>query len=110
MYAILRASIKHSLGQFNVAPVLDFERDANLDTPYHYKDLEGSTPTIQVDGSFNPFSEEDKPNKHFANTSSSYRKPESTANWESLYVGLKHDTTEMETFHSEMRFLSKMMK
>jgi DNA mismatch repair protein MutL len=39
LYAILRASIKHSLGQFNVAPVLDFDRDANLDTPYHYKDL-----------------------------------------------------------------------
>jgi DNA mismatch repair protein MutL len=55
LYAILRASIKHSLGQFNVAPVLDFDRDANLDTPYHYKDLEVATPTIQVDGSFNPF-------------------------------------------------------
>jgi DNA mismatch repair protein MutL len=39
----LRASIKHGLGQFNVAPVLDFDRDANLDTPYHYKDLEGAT-------------------------------------------------------------------
>jgi DNA mismatch repair protein MutL len=38
LYAILRASIKHSLGQFS-APVLDFDRDANLDTPYHYKDL-----------------------------------------------------------------------
>jgi DNA mismatch repair ATPase MutL len=37
LYAILRSSIKHSLGQFNVAPVLDFDRDANLDTPYNYK-------------------------------------------------------------------------
>jgi hypothetical protein len=27
-----------------VAPVLDFDRDANLDTPYHYKDLEVATP------------------------------------------------------------------
>jgi DNA mismatch repair protein MutL len=35
LYAILRAAIKHSLGQFNVAPILDFDRDANLDTPYH---------------------------------------------------------------------------
>jgi DNA mismatch repair protein MutL len=35
LYAILRSSIKHSLGQFNVAPVLDFDRDANLDTPYN---------------------------------------------------------------------------
>jgi DNA mismatch repair protein MutL len=96
LYAILRSSVKHSLGQFNVAPVLDFERDANLDTPYHYKDLEGATPTIQVDGSFNPFADE-KPNKHFAN----YRKPEPTANWESLYVGLKQDSEEVESFSFE---------
>ena len=98
LYAILRASIKHGLGQFNVAPVLDFDRDSNLDTPYHYKDLEGATPTIQVDGNFNPFSD-DKPNKHFSN----YKKPESTANWESLYVGLKQDTDDIAhiTFENE---------
>jgi DNA mismatch repair protein MutL len=101
LYAILRASIKHSLGQFNVAPVLDFERDSNLDTPYHYKDVEAATPTIQVDGSFNPFSEESKPNKHFTNSNSSYRKPEPTSNWESLYVGLKQDAEEVETMTFE---------
>ena len=39
LYAILRSAVKHSLGQFNVAPVLDFDRDSNLDTPYHYKDV-----------------------------------------------------------------------
>lgn len=109
LYAILRASIKHSLGQFNVAPILDFERDANLDTPYHYKDLDAAVPTIQVDGNFNPFEEETKPNKHYANAgsgSSSYRKPEVTANWESLYVGLKHDTEEAEpvSFENEVSF------
>jgi DNA mismatch repair protein MutL len=97
LYAILRASIKHSLGQFNVAPILDFDRDSNLDTPYHYKDLDGESPTIQVDGNFNPFAE-DRPNKPF---SSSYKKPEPTASWESLYVGLKHDT---ETFSGKSEF------
>lgn len=99
LYAILRASIKHSLGQFNIAPVLDFERDANLDTPYHYKDLEGITPTIQVDRSFNPFSD-DKETKSYSSSGSgsassysgsSYKKPAATANWESLYVGLKQE-------------------
>lgn len=120
LYAILRASIKHSLGQFNVAPVLDFDRDANLDTPYHYKDLEGETPTIQVDGTFNPFTD-DKTNKHYSNAGSSfssgssssggsgsnsyssYKKPEPTASWESLYVGLKQDTEEigMMSFENE---------
>lgn len=99
LYAILRAAIKHSLGQFNVAPVLDFDRDANLDTPYHYKDLEGAVPTIQVDGNFNPFSD-DKVNKHYSN----YKKPEPTASWESLYVGLKQDAeviTAMDDFSFE---------
>jgi len=88
MYAILRASIKHSLGQFNVAPVLDFERDANLDTPYHYKNLDAEVPTIQVDGNYNPFADE-KSNKLFP----TYKKAESTASWESLYVDVKHDTS-----------------
>ena len=89
LYAILRSAIKHSLGQFNVAPILDFDRDANLDTPYHYKNIAAVSvePTIQVNGSYNPFSDE-KPIKNFAN----YPKPESTANWQSLYVGLKQDT------------------
>jgi DNA mismatch repair protein MutL len=89
LYAILRSSVKHSLGQFNVAPVLDFDRDSNLDTPYHYKNLEGAIPTIQVDGNFNPFAET-KPAKAFS--SDSYRPRKETSNWEGLYVGLKNDT------------------
>lgn len=97
LYAILRSSIKHSLGQFNVAPILDFERDANLDTPYSYKNLEGATPTIQIDSSYNPFSEVETPNKHFSN----FRKPEVTANWESLYVGLKQDSDDIATMSFE---------
>jgi DNA mismatch repair protein MutL len=105
LYAILRASIKHSLGQFNVAPVLDFDRDANLDTPYSYKDMKGATPTIQVDRSFNPFSD-DKVNKHYAAPSSYSRKTEATANWESLYVGLKQDT-DFDTDDGEMSFESE---
>jgi DNA mismatch repair protein MutL len=96
LYAILRSAIKHSLGQFNVAPILDFDRDSNLDTPYNYKNAVASTPTIQVDGAFNPFSDE-TPNKHFT----TYRKTENTANWESLYVGLKQDTEEIGNLELE---------
>lgn len=96
LYAILRSAIKHSLGQFNVAPVLDFDRDSNLDTPYNFKDQEAATPTIQIDGNFNPFSDA-TPNKHF----SSSRKTENTANWESLYVGLKHDVEEISNVEFE---------
>ncbi|WP_339654616.1 DNA mismatch repair endonuclease MutL, partial [uncultured Salegentibacter sp.] len=58
LYAILRSAIKHSLGQFNVAPVLDFDRDANLDTPYDYKNRSAEVPQVEVDRNFNPFQEE----------------------------------------------------
>jgi len=102
----LRSAIKHSLGQFNVAPVLDFDRDPNLDTPYQYQNKEAEYPTIQVDSNFNPFADE-KPSKSFAATSnfssSSYRKPEAQPSWESLYVGLKQagqEITEM-TFEND---------
>jgi DNA mismatch repair protein MutL len=90
LYAMLRATVKHSLGQFNIAPVLDFERDANLDTPYDYKNKQASTPNIQVDRSFNPFANEVKTQKS-SNTVPRYQnyKKESTEGWESLYVGLE---------------------
>ena len=100
LYAILRAAIKHSLGQFNVAPILDFDRDANLDTPYHYKDVEGAMPTVQVDANFNPFAD-DKPTKSYSGSGSNYKKTEIASSWEGLYVGLKHEAA---TFSAASNF------
>ena len=108
LYAILRSSIKHSLGQFNVSPVLDFDRDPNLDTPYQYQNKTAEYPTIQVDSSYNPFSNSNdnqlatqKPAKQFSG-SSNFRNDEfASVNWESLYVGLKHDTSEVESISFE---------
>jgi DNA mismatch repair protein MutL len=110
LYAILRSTIKHSLGQFNVAPVLDFDRDPNLDTPYQYQNKTAEYPTVQVDSTFNPFADDSsyselakqKPSKQFSVGSNSYKKQEvAGSNWESLYVGLKNDTSEVETFSFE---------
>ena len=108
LYAILRSSIKHSLGQFNVAPVLDFDRDPNLDTPYQYQNKIAEFPTIQVDRNFNPFANDpndgelakQKSAKSFSGGSFFSRK-EVTANWESLYVGLKQETDEITSFSFE---------
>jgi DNA mismatch repair protein MutL len=101
LYAILRASIKHSLGQFNVAPVLDFERDATLDTPYSYKNSVSSIPSIEVDRSFNPFLEKDQPNKHYLNAKPIYKRADTAANWESLYQGLNQTSAEIDTMTFE---------
>ena len=106
LYAILRSTVKHSLGMFNVAPVLDFERDATLDVPYHYKDKVLDTPVIQVDSTFNPFAVETEPKKSYSSASSSssvsYAKNTiSQPSWESLYTDLKQDTFEVASVSFE---------
>ncbi len=100
LYAILRASVKHSLGQFNIAPVLDFERDSNLDTPYNYKQKE--EPSIAINTAYNPFKEE----KNERNYSVSNNSKEQTANWEGLYVGLESKSTKSNSDFNELRFES----
>ncbi|WP_224490039.1 DNA mismatch repair endonuclease MutL [Robertkochia flava] len=111
IYAIIRSAVKHSLGQFNVAPVLDFDRDANLDTPYEYNKMQGAqVPTIEVDSSFNPFEDEPKVrgNAQVATATGKghgayYSKP-AGASWENLYVGLnqKEDFSSIELESEEV--------
>ena len=55
IYAILKSSIKHSLGQFNIAPTIDFESSVNLNTPYSYLNKEASIPRVDYNKAFNPF-------------------------------------------------------
>ncbi|OYQ37987.1 DNA mismatch repair protein MutL [Flavobacterium cyanobacteriorum] len=106
LYAILRSAIKHSLGQFNVAPVLDFERDANLDTPYSYEHKEAVVPAVEVDRNFNPFADE-KPARAASAASSFTAAPafrrEKASSWESLYTGIAPAADEI----AEMNFESE---
>jgi DNA mismatch repair protein MutL len=61
LYAVLRAAIKHSLGQFSIAPVLDFSKDNSLDTPYAQHKAAPVTPRVSVNPNFNPFAQSKKP-------------------------------------------------
>ena len=101
LYAILRSSVKHSLGQFNIAPVLDFEYDTNLDTPYDYKDKGVSTPTVEVNRDYNPFREERISGKQVT----AFRK-QTPNNWDSLYVGLESKGTRDKQDFSHVEFES----
>ncbi|OIQ38251.1 MAG: DNA mismatch repair protein MutL [Bacteroidetes bacterium MedPE-SWsnd-G1] len=84
LYAIIRATVKHSLGQYNVSPVLDFNRDAGLDTPYNFKDKKVSkAPQITIDRDFNPFKSDEQKSISFP------YKREQKQDWESLYVDIK---------------------
>ena len=91
LYAILRSTIKHSLGQYNVAPVLDFDRDATMDTPYNFTGKSAPKPTITVDRNFNPFKTEQQ------NTINFPFKREKSADWESLYTGIDVRDIEVES-------------
>ncbi|TYP98279.1 DNA mismatch repair protein MutL [Tenacibaculum adriaticum] len=111
LYAILRATVKHSLGQYNVAPVLDFNRDSNLDTPYDFKDKKTvSTPKIIVDPTFNPFKNDVNDQQMTSNSSSgsstknyqsNYKKE--TGSWESLYANIEpiEQSTQEQLFEQQ---------
>lgn len=98
LYAILRSAVKHSLGQFSVAPVLDFDRDANLDTPYNYQNKAVINPVVEVDRTFNPFEEERKPVSKAA--TSSFKSTSVDTSWESLYVDTKIEAPSETEFSS----------
>ena len=69
IYAILRSAIKHSLGQFNISPVLDFDRDKNLDIPYKYTSMPASANLeVEVDRNYNPFEKNNSELKSQINT------------------------------------------
>jgi DNA mismatch repair protein MutL len=94
LYAMLRATVKHSLGQYNVAPLLDFNRDANLDTPYHLNTNAKSTktPLISVDPDFNPFKSESQKEVH-----TPFRREQQNESWESLYTSVAITDEEKQT-------------
>ncbi len=83
LYAILRSAIKHSLGIFQVQPVLDFNHDANLDVPYTYKDRSAVTPSLEFNAAFSPFEDQKRAPKQVK-----------SEQWEALF-------SQVETLESE---------
>lgn len=100
LYAILRSTLKHSLGQFNVAPALDFEHDPNLETPYAYKHKGAEKPKVVVDAGFNPFKEATQ-----KGSSKPVYQKQNTKGWESMYMGLESQVGREDNF-SSVRFES----
>lgn len=55
IYAIIRSAVKQALGQFNVAPTLDFEQETSFNVPSLKKGQAVKMPEITVNPDFNPF-------------------------------------------------------
>ena len=60
IFALVRSTIKRSLGIYNVAPGLDFEKDSTIDAFMHQVNKGGTykQPEISVDRNYNPFTQE----------------------------------------------------
>ncbi len=75
LFAIIRSAVKHALGQFNIAPVLDFENGTKFDTSYNQLKQIPKPPSVSVDRDFNPFQSPKNSSK--------------AVDWTELYEGLQ---------------------
>jgi DNA mismatch repair protein MutL len=89
IYAIIRVSVKHALGQFNIVPTIDFEREAYMTVAPLKPGEAVRPPNIVVNPNFNPFAADDarsgtSPKPAFG---SGFSKPSSASreNWEALF-------------------------
>ncbi|MEO9954601.1 DNA mismatch repair endonuclease MutL [Nonlabens sp.] len=98
LYAILRASVKHALGQFSVNSI-DFQQEKQYEVPYDVaKNGFTQAPKIEVDPDFNPFQQDSKPEKTYQVPT--FQKPPSQP-WESLYAGIEETTQLIDETHTE---------
>ncbi|MBL7892464.1 MAG: DNA mismatch repair endonuclease MutL [Bacteroidia bacterium] len=91
IYAILRSSVKLSLGKHNITPTIDFNQEMSFANIPLKSDKDFiPEPTIKVDPNYNPFKT--------SVSSTSYKKSESVlnlsnkANWEKLYESIRAET------------------
>lgn len=89
IWSILNATVKESLGKFNVVPSIDFDQEGAVDIPVMTNPENVRPPQTNFNPSYNPFN------------SSSYKRP--TLDWEKLYGGFENDKpkTEIPDFEIE---------
>ena len=93
IYAIIRSTIKHSLGQYNIAPSIDFSINSKYQVPIISKDKSVKTPKIEVDPDFNPFDNKinKSSNKHRPHSLSKQNKPHKEKHWEAIYEEIQDE-------------------
>jgi len=95
IYAILRSALKRSLGQYNVAPSLDFSINPDYQLPISTPTKSPKTPIIHVDPTFNPFDQEKNAQHHTSQkpaSSTRFSKPKVKGqHWEALFEEIQDD-------------------
>jgi len=99
LYALLRSTVKQSLGKFTLTPTIDFDIEHSLNLSPPPKDYQIKPPEIKINPDFNPFDSKYR---------SSYktltqREDSNIKNWEKLF---EHETviqSSIETFNNESK-------
>lgn len=94
IWSILSATVKESLGKFNIVPSIDFDQDGALDIPVNVSLENVRPPQTNFNPNYNPFSSSTSSGSG-SNTGggSSYKRP--NLDWEQLYGGFEKQTEEV---------------
>lgn len=99
IYAILKSTVKNSLGKFNITPTLDFEQEASFDTQFD-KNKAIVPPQIKVNPEYNPFEQSSNSGGTKSQGQPSGSGQQSTDGWQDLYEirkpAIDHSGSEQE--------------
>lgn len=97
IWQMIRASVRESLGKYNVVPSIDFDQAGSLEIPLPPKSSDGiKPPKIEIDPTYNPFEKEKKYPGSGSSFSSSPREKTQTQYWEKLYQDFEKEEDELE--------------
>lgn len=92
IFAILKSAIKKSLGQFNVAPSIDFDADLQFHVPPAKPGIVVPPPRIDIDPEYNPFKQDTV--IRTAGKRARGEQLDTNQNWEKLFKGLEEEPKE----------------
>lgn len=97
LFAILRSTVKRSLGQYHVAPSIDFEREQSFDILPPKAGQKVEPPGVTINPEYNPFeSTQNKPRQQDWERGTSFQK-QNPAGWEALYESMESQSEKSTT-------------
>lgn len=100
VFTIIRTAVKHALGQYNIAPSLDFEVDNQFAVQRNPNDAMPEAPGITIDPTYNPFESTKAKTAGNGNSSSTFTKqqhavPKPTSAESEAWLSMLQDIPEM---------------
>jgi DNA mismatch repair protein MutL len=74
IYAVIRSAARHAIGQFNVAPTIDFDAEQSFSVPPLPEGQLPRAPQIKVNPNFNPFETTQSPQPRFRSDDEKYQR------------------------------------